>query len=115
MSRAALKPGWNMTASAGAYSHGMREAVSEVEQAGYPPRSLSKILRVRFKVINGVRTIPDLDTAELLNLSRTLAARLASLKKWQTLLAALRSILVHLAHPQPRQRESPLQRPLKRH
>jgi hypothetical protein len=52
-------------------------------------------------VIKGVRTIPDLSTDELLNLSRTLAARLASLKNWQELTNVLRSILHLLALCKP--------------
>ena len=63
----------------------------------YPPRSIETILRVRFKVIKGVRTLPDLDTPELVNLSRTLSARLASWKQWECLVNALRSILFRLA------------------
>ena len=73
------------------------QSIAELDQAGYPPRSIETILPVRFKVIKGVRTLPDLDTPELVNLSRTLSARLASWKQWECLVNALRSILFRLA------------------
>lgn len=72
-------------------------AIAELDQAGYPPRSLDKILRVRFKVIDYIRTIPDLDTLELENLLRTVNARRASWMRWQALVDALCSILLRLA------------------
>ncbi|HEX3716994.1 MAG TPA: hypothetical protein VH595_03425 [Verrucomicrobiae bacterium] len=52
--------------------------LAELGEARYPEHSLDTILRKRFKVIEGVSSITDLDTRELLNLVRTLAARLAS-------------------------------------
>ncbi len=85
------------------------QAIAELDQAGYPPRSIETILRIRFKVIKGVRTLPDLDTPELVNLSRTLSARLSSWKQWQCLINALRSILFRLALCQSR--PSPIGQP----
>jgi hypothetical protein len=54
------------------------EAIAELNHAEYPQHSLDTILRARFKVIPGVSEVADLDTRELINLSKTLAARLAS-------------------------------------
>lgn len=56
------------------------ETLSDLGQAGYPDLSLDTILRERFKVIEGVRTITDLETRELTKLLWTLNARLASWK-----------------------------------
>jgi hypothetical protein len=58
-----------------------REAMSDLLASGYPPRAVDTILRERFHIVEGVRAIADLDTDELLNLSRTLTARLASWNK----------------------------------
>jgi hypothetical protein len=58
--------------------------LAELGKAKYPSHSLNTILRERFKVIEGVNTITDLETRELLNLVRTLAARLASWKARQS-------------------------------
>jgi hypothetical protein len=57
------------------------QAFAELNAANYPPHSVKTILVERFKVIEGIRTVADLNTEELINLSRTLAARLASWKK----------------------------------
>jgi hypothetical protein len=57
------------------------QVMSELTGAGYPHHSLDTILRVRFKVIEGIRTITDLETPELVNLSRTLTARLSAWKQ----------------------------------
>ncbi|HEX4122327.1 MAG TPA: hypothetical protein VH619_17055 [Verrucomicrobiae bacterium] len=58
--------------------------LAEMGEAGYPEHSLNTILRERFKIIEGVNTITDLETRELLNLVRTLSSRLASWKRCAT-------------------------------
>jgi hypothetical protein len=58
-------------------------ALAALEDAGYPQHSLDTILKTRFKVIEGIRTIADLETPELICLSRTLTARLAAWKQQQ--------------------------------
>lgn len=73
------------------------EAISELSEAGYPSHSLDTILRTRFKIVAGIRTIADLPTLELLNLSRTLAARLASWKDWRALVNLLRALALLMA------------------
>jgi hypothetical protein len=57
------------------------QALADLNAAGYPPHSLETILTTRFKIITGVRTIADLSASDLVNLSRTLTARLATWKK----------------------------------
>jgi hypothetical protein len=56
------------------------QARAGLNSADYPTKAVDTILRQRFKVIPGIRTIADLETRELVNLSRTLTARLASYK-----------------------------------
>jgi hypothetical protein len=53
------------------YLHRIGEQISELESLGYSD-SLKTILKTRFKVIEGVRTIFDLPTPELLNMVETL-------------------------------------------
>ena len=63
-------------------------ALGELGQADYPQAALHRILRERFHVIEGEGTIADLPTVELLNLVRTLTARLAGWQKKREALAA---------------------------
>jgi hypothetical protein len=58
----------------------INRAMGRLRAAGYPERAISTILKERFKVVAGLNTVPDLPSHELVNLSRTLTARLAS---WQ--------------------------------
>jgi len=60
------------------------ELFAELDAAGYPPHSIDTILKKRFKVIPGIQTIPTLETPEMVNLIRTLSARLATWKRRQT-------------------------------
>jgi hypothetical protein len=53
------------------YIHRIGEQIQELESLGYS-ESLKTILKTRFKVIEGVRTIFDLPTRELLNMVQTL-------------------------------------------
>jgi hypothetical protein len=53
------------------YLHRTGEQILELESLGYG-ESLKTILKTRFKVIEGVRTIFDLPTRELLNMVQTL-------------------------------------------
>jgi len=73
------------------------EAFSDLDAASYPPRAVEKILRVRFKVIKGVRTIPDLETVEMENLARTLNARLTAWNHLRRLADILSAVLLRLA------------------
>jgi hypothetical protein len=61
----------------------VNRALWQLRQAEYPEHSIQTILLERFKVIEGSTTIPDLPTHELVNLSKTLAARLATQKERQ--------------------------------
>ena len=56
------------------------QVLLELRQAGYPDHAVETILKQRFKVLSGVKTMAQLATPELVNLSRTLTARLASWK-----------------------------------
>jgi hypothetical protein len=78
-------------------------ALADLNAAGYPPRSLNTLLAERFKIIEGVRTVADLDTVELANLSRTLTARLAAWRKRfdSPAHAATAAAAVAAAPPQP--------------
>jgi len=73
------------------------QARSRLNAAGYPAAALDKILRQRFKVIPGLRTVADLETEELVNLLRTLTARARSWKQRQEFLAVWRALLLNLA------------------
>jgi hypothetical protein len=72
-------------------------ALAELSEAGYAPKAIETILRTRFKVIAGAKTISDLDTVELVNLLRTLSSRLSTWTQLKRLASLLRSLIVRLA------------------
>jgi hypothetical protein len=57
------------------------ESIAELEDAGCPSHTLNTVLRQRFKIVEGVNTMADLDTPELLNLLRTVTRLLHPPKK----------------------------------
>ncbi len=61
--------------------HRIGEAFAALDDAGYPVHSIQTILRNRFKVIDGVNTVTDLETHELTNLLRTISAWLSAWRK----------------------------------
>jgi hypothetical protein len=65
--------------------------------ADYPAHSMQTLLKTRFKIIPGQRLVSDLETEELVNLLRTLTARLASWKQRQALMILLRDLMLRLA------------------
>jgi hypothetical protein len=60
------------------------QIMADLNDAKYPAHSLRILLSRRFKIIEGSTQIIDLQTHELLNLLRTLKARLATWKDRQT-------------------------------
>jgi hypothetical protein len=52
--------------------------LQDLQEADYPKEAHDRIMRERFHVIEGTRTIADLPTSELVNVIKTLRSRLAA-------------------------------------
>jgi hypothetical protein len=73
------------------------QTTTDLRRSNYSAAALEKILRVRFKIIPGARTLADLETSKLTQLLYTLRGRLKAWRAWCSLVNLYRELLTRLA------------------